>query len=170
MATHPPNYVDTRKYPGQGRPRVNPLVAAPVFIALPLLGACKKNPPENQYDWLPLEVTATAYNASEAQTDGDPLLAAWGDTLSEQTPSIAISRDLLELGLERDTRVRIRGWRDTFLVRDKMNRRFHRHIDIFMGTDVKAARKWGRRKRKIWYRIEKTDTVKRKKYEAIQNR
>ena len=40
------------------------------------------------------------------------------------------------------------------LVKDKMNKRWLDRIDIYMGTDVKAARQWGKRKVNISYRVE----------------
>ena len=35
-----------------------------------------------------------------------------------------------------------------------MNKRWKNRIDIYMGTDVKAAKKWGRKKVSIKYRVE----------------
>ena len=37
------------------------------------------------------------------------------------------------------------------LVKDKMNARFKKHIDIYMGTDIQEAREWGRKKVTISY-------------------
>ena len=64
---------------------------------------------------------------------------------------IAVSRDLLKLGLTRDTPVKISGLEGTYLVKDKMNARFKKHIDIYMGTDIQKAREWGRKKLSITY-------------------
>lgn len=106
-----------------------------------------------QYEWYGLEVTASAYNSVSWQTDGTPTLAAWGDTLSLDVNSVAVSRDLLKLGLQRNTMVRIDTFPDTFYVKDKMHRRWRKRIDIYMGKDVKAAREWGRKKIQICYAV-----------------
>lgn len=99
-----------------------------------------------------LEVTATAYNSVEAQTSKQPWLAAWGDTLAPGMKVIAVSRDLLELGLGRGTVVRIDGLEGQFVVLDKMNKRWRRKIDVYMGSDIQAARKFGRRNVTIRWR------------------
>ncbi|MDX1634686.1 MAG: hypothetical protein R3280_08620 [Marinobacter sp.] len=95
----------------------------------------------------PREVTATAYNSVKAQTtiDGDPTLTAWGDTLKPGMKAIAVSRDLIDDGLTHGTEVTIEGLPGTYIVRDKMNKRWDNKIDIYMGNDVKAAREWGKR-------------------------
>lgn len=54
-----------------------------------------------------MEVTATAYTSSPRETDSTPFLAAWGDTLKPDMKVIAVSRDLLELGLTHKTKVKI---------------------------------------------------------------
>jgi 3D (Asp-Asp-Asp) domain-containing protein len=96
-----------------------------------------------------LSVTATAYNSVPEQTLGDPDLGAWGDHLAPGSRAIAVSPDLLELGLERGSRVRIDGLPGEWKVLDKMPPRWTRRIDIFMGRDVAAARQWGKRKVRI---------------------
>lgn len=96
-----------------------------------------------------LMVTATAYNSVPAQTQGDPRDGAWGDRL-DRLPrgvrAIAVSPDLLKKhGLKHRQRVRISGMKGEFVVLDKMPPRWHRRIDIHMGKDIKAARRWGRK-------------------------
>ena len=93
-----------------------------------------------------LEVTASAYNSTPAQTVGDPQLAAWGDRLEPGMKAIAVSRDLIELGLGHEAVVRIDGLPGEYRVLDKMAKRWKRKIDLYMGSDVKAARAWGVRK------------------------
>ncbi len=93
-----------------------------------------------------LEVTATAYNSVPEQTDDTPFIAAWGDRLDPAVASIAVSRDLLEMGLTRGTSVRIEELDADFVVLDKMHPRWKRRIDIYMGLDVEAARRWGKRR------------------------
>ncbi len=91
-----------------------------------------------------LEVTATAYNSLASQTHGNPEVGAWGDRLDPDTQIIAVSRDLLSMGLTHNTEVEIDGMAGTWLVRDKLNRRFTERIDIFMGKDLEAAREFGK--------------------------
>jgi 3D (Asp-Asp-Asp) domain-containing protein len=93
-----------------------------------------------------LEVTATAYTSHAGQTDDTPTLAAWGDTLKPGMKAIAVSRDLIKMGLTHNTEVTIDGLDGTYLVLDKMNKRWTKKIDIYMGLDRKKAREWGKRK------------------------
>lgn len=98
-----------------------------------------------------LKVTASAYTSSVGETDSTPNLAAWGDTLKPGMKSIAVSRDLLELGLTHNQEVRIEGFDGTYRVLDKMNKRWEKKIDIYMGNDVKKARKWGKQEVVIYW-------------------
>ena len=99
-----------------------------------------------------LDVTATAYNSVPEQTNGQPRLTAWGDRLEPGMRVIAVSRDLIELGLEHGVAVEIDGLPHHYIVRDKMARRWKRKIDIYMGDDVSAARRWGKRRVTIRWR------------------
>ncbi len=93
-----------------------------------------------------LNVTATAYNSVSAQTDSTPDVAAWGDRLTPSTKAIAVSRDLLnQYGLSYGDRVKIKGMQGEFKVLDKMHPRWRKKIDIYMGDDRRAAKRWGRR-------------------------
>ncbi|WP_100266462.1 3D domain-containing protein [Mariprofundus ferrinatatus] len=96
-----------------------------------------------------LKVTASAYNSVKAQTHGNPAIGAWGDKLRPGMRVIAVSRDLIKMGLKHNTKVKIEGLPGYYMVKDKMHKRWKRKIDIYMGTDIKAARKWGKRKVKI---------------------
>ncbi len=112
-----------------------------------------------KYEWRSLEVTASAYNSVPWQTtEENSNIAAWGDTLKPGMKSIAVSRDLLKMGLTHNTMVKIGLWPDTFYVKDKMNRRWKNRIDIYMGLDIRKAREWGRKKIDICYAIP-LDTV-----------
>lgn len=124
-------------------------------LSLLLAGSCAEPEKGDAYEWKEMEVMVTAYNSLAWQTEGNPVIAAWGDTLKNDLPSVAVSRDLIKIGLKRDTPVLIEGFTDTFLVKDKMNARFKRHIDIYMGDDLFKAREWGRCKMKIAYRVPK---------------
>ncbi|OLQ73556.1 hypothetical protein BIT28_08240 [Photobacterium proteolyticum] len=92
-----------------------------------------------------LKVTATAYNSVRAQTNSNPTIAAWGDRLKPGMKVIAVSRDLLKMGITHGTKVKISGLPGEYVVLDKMNKRWSRKIDIYMGKDIQAARNWGRR-------------------------
>jgi 3D (Asp-Asp-Asp) domain-containing protein len=94
-------------------------------------------------------VTSTAYNSLPDQTDGHPSLGAWGDQLRPGMKAIAVSQDLLEIGLSRGTPVRIEGLPGEYRVLDKMHSQWRKRIDIYMGRDVGAAREWGRRQVRI---------------------
>ncbi len=93
-----------------------------------------------------LEVTATAYTSNANETDSTPSLAAWGDTLSPGMKTIAVSRDLIKMGLGHGVEVSIEGFEGKYKVLDKMNKRWKRKIDIYMGKDTKKAKEWGKRK------------------------
>ncbi|MGB5820566.1 MAG: hypothetical protein WBG90_13870 [Saonia sp.] len=114
---------------------------------------------EDVYVWKSLEVTATAYNSLSSQTDKQPNIAAWGDTLKPGMKCIAISRDLLALGLKHNTMIKIDTFAGIYLVKDKMNRRWRNRIDIYMGESRKRARQWGRKKINIQYAIKKDSTL-----------
>ncbi len=122
-----------------------------VFILLSL-GACSKKE-TIQYEWKSLQVTATAYTSSKRQTQGDPFIGAFGDSLHPHIQSIAVSRDLYRLGLKKNTPVTIEGFQGEFWVKDRMHGRWKNRIDIYMGTDLKAAKNWGRKKVMIHYGV-----------------
>jgi 3D (Asp-Asp-Asp) domain-containing protein len=109
-------------------------------LALALSACATLGPPEHQ-----LVVTATAYNSLPRQTDRHPELAAWGDRLKPGMRAVAVSPDLLAIGLERGALLRIEGLRGEYTVLDKMPRRWERRIDIYMGQDRPAAQAWGKR-------------------------
>ncbi len=95
-------------------------------------------------------VTATAYNAIPSQTSAvHHDITAWGDRLEPGMKCIAVSRDLIPLGLRHNTRVTIEGFEGYYLVKDKMNKRWTQRIDIYMGNDIQAARQWGIRQVRI---------------------
>jgi 3D (Asp-Asp-Asp) domain-containing protein len=100
-----------------------------------------------------VNVWATAYNATHEQTDSTPHIGAWGDHLDHAIQPgvrvIAVSPDLLAKGLKRGQRVRIQGLKGEFVVLDKMPRRWTNRIDIYMHKDIRAAKKWGKRRVKM---------------------
>ncbi|MUP45743.1 hypothetical protein E0K83_08295 [Gramella sp. BOM4] len=113
----------------------------------------------SEIDWDTICVTVTAYNSVGYQTEDNPRITAWGDTLKPGMNAIAISRDLMKLGLDHNSKVKIEGFDSVFLVKDKMHHRWHNKIDIYMGEDVQKAREFGRKKLNMAY-IFKKDSLK----------
>ncbi len=118
--------------------QVNSLKVNLFTAALLLFGLSFCQPKERS-----MLVKASAYNSLEAQTDNAPNITAWGDTLKPGMKAIAISRDLLDSGLIYQKEVRIDGFEGTYVVLDKMKRRYTKRIDIYMGEDLKKAKEWG---------------------------
>ena len=108
------------------------------------------SPKKNKYSAKRLHVTATAYTSHVGQTDSTPNIAAWGDRLRPGMKVIAVSRDLLnQYGLKHRQKVRIKGLDGEYVVLDKMNKRWRKKIDIYMGMNKRKAFQWGRRKVEI---------------------
>lgn len=107
-----------------------------------------------EYDEESLQVTVSAYTSSGRETDSTPYLAAWGDTLDPSVKSIAVSRDLIEMGLDHNQEVNIEGFEDTFIVLDKMHKRWTKKVDIYMGNDVDKALEWGKQEVIIYWKNE----------------
>jgi 3D (Asp-Asp-Asp) domain-containing protein len=129
-----------------------PIAAAAVLCAAVLALACSGfGPPPAPQPPEPNEivVTATAYNSVPEQGMGAGKHGAWGDRLAPGMKAIAVSDDLLELGLEHGSQVRIEGLDGAYTVMDRMASRWNRRIDIYMGTDERAARAWGVREVRI---------------------
>ena len=118
-----------------------------------MLFSCKKVEEtfEDKHIWDSLNVTATAYNFLAYQTNSNPDITAFGDSLVPGLKYIAVSRDLLKLGLKHNTPVKIEGLEGVYFVKDRMHYRWKSGIDIYMGVDVKAAKQWGRKEVCIEY-------------------
>ena len=101
-----------------------------------------------------LKVTATAYTSSVGETDSTPNISAWGDRLTPGMRVIAVSRDLLAMGLTHGALVQMEGFEKDFIVLDKMNKRWTKKIDIYMGNDKRAALNWGKRKVNICWKYQ----------------
>ena len=131
-----------------------------ITASIVLLFSCKESVQvEDPYKWEPMTVTATAYNSVPEQTSHEhPEITAWGDSITPGVKWIAVSRDLLKKGLSYNTLVKIDTFKGVYLVKDKMHPRWRNRIDIYMDTNVRKAREWGRRKVNIKYGIKK-DTV-----------
>jgi LysM repeat protein len=99
-----------------------------------------------------LRVTATAYSSHRNQTDNTPFLAAWNNRIRPGMKIIAVSRDMLtRYGLRNGSKVKIGGLPGYYTVRDKMNKRYRKRIDIYMGVNRRKALRWGRRSVVIYY-------------------
>ena len=118
-----------------------------LLILVAVLTSCE-NREEHQ-----LKVTATAYNSLPEQTHKNhAAITAWGDTLKPGMKSIAVSRDLIKMGLDHNTEVKIKGMDGTYKVLDKMNKRWEKKIDIYFGLDREKALEWGKKQVVItWY-------------------
>jgi 3D (Asp-Asp-Asp) domain-containing protein len=91
-------------------------------------------------------VTSTVYNAVPEQTNSDPSHTASMFKLDLSNPYkhriIAVSRDLL-IEFPMGTKVRITGTKydGIYIVRDKMNKRYKKRIDILINVDMQIG-KW----------------------------
>ncbi|MGJ8736395.1 3D domain-containing protein [Zobellia laminariae] len=132
-----------------------------ITLFLLLSSLCNACADENEdYVWKTKEVDVTAYNSVYWQTDDEPGVAAWGDTLIPGMKTIAVSQDLLHLGIGQGTQVKINGLDGIYVVMDKMHSRWENKIDIYMGTDVERARNWGNKTLKIKYRVKREANTK----------
>lgn len=121
--------------------KIFPSPGLAVFLPLVLMGCGQSEGPQT------MEVTASAYTMAEDETKkGNVGLAAWGDQLEPGMKAIAVSRDLIDKGLDHETEVKIEGLDGTYIVRDKMNKRWKKKIDIFMGKNKEKALEWGKKK------------------------
>jgi 3D (Asp-Asp-Asp) domain-containing protein len=96
-----------------------------------------------------LEVTATAFNSTQGQTDTSPTITAFGIRLQPGMRIVAVSRDLEALGLTEGVHIRIEGLDGEWRVGDRMHGRWTRKIDIYFGDDAEAAKRWGKQRVRI---------------------
>ena len=89
-------------------------------------------------------VKVTMYQAVPGQTDGDPTETASGFRVNALNPAkhriIAVSHDLKKL-FKYGERVRIEGigiYSGLYIVRDLMNKRWKRKVDILINPDDRA--------------------------------
>jgi len=129
------------------------LVASLILAGLLILASCSTIQKPLQEKQQSLLVTATAFNSLPKQGQGNPNVGAWGDRITPGVNAIAVSDDLVSLGLARGTRVRIEGMKNEYIVLDKIPAKWKKRIDIYMGNDVKAARAWGKRDVKIYWTV-----------------
>jgi 3D (Asp-Asp-Asp) domain-containing protein len=128
-------------------------VASFLLFGILILTSCSTLPDIPPRKQQTLLVTATAFNSVPQQGQGDPSIGAWGDKIAPGMNVIAVSADLVSLGLVRGTRVKIEGLRNEYVVIDRMPSKWKKRIDIYMGNDIKAARSWGRRDVTIYWTL-----------------
>jgi 3D (Asp-Asp-Asp) domain-containing protein len=95
-----------------------------------------------------LRVKALAYTGCSAKkTKHAPraVRGAWGDSLTSEVKAVAVSPDLLEMGLDRGDTIRIEGLPGEYKVLDIMHGRHAKAIDIYYGDDQCGAMEWGSR-------------------------
>ncbi len=85
-------------------------------------------------------VPVTAYNSVPEQTDATPCIGAQGTDICKiyESGENVCAANFVPLG----TKLEIDGL-GTCIVRDRMNARYTKRIDWYMGMDVSAARKFG---------------------------
>lgn len=93
-----------------------------------------------------MEVTATTYTPSVRETDSTPLITASGFKINPKNPKrhriIAVSRDLKKK-YKFGTRVKVSGagkYSGEYIVRDVMNKRYKKRIDILIGRKDKQTK------------------------------
>ena len=91
-------------------------------------------------------VTVTTYKASSEETDSTPNITASGFKISKKNPKkhriIAVSRDL-KRKLKFGQRVRLRNagkYNGEYVVRDVMNKRYKKRIDILINPKDKQTK------------------------------
>jgi 3D (Asp-Asp-Asp) domain-containing protein len=91
-------------------------------------------------------VTVTTYKATNEECDGSPNVTASGFKISKRNPKkhriIAVSRDL-KRKLKFGERVKVVGagkYNGEYVVRDVMNKRYRRHVDILINSKDKQTK------------------------------
>jgi 3D (Asp-Asp-Asp) domain-containing protein len=95
-----------------------------------------------------LRVKALAYtgcSAKKSKRAPRSIRGAWGDPLTPDVKAVAVSPDLLEMGLDHGDTIRIEGLPGEYKVLDVMHGRHAKAIDIYYGDDQCGAMEWGSR-------------------------
>ncbi|MES1941334.1 hypothetical protein T5B8_13910 [Salinisphaera sp. T5B8] len=138
--------------PDDHRPYPRRFALVGIALAIGVLG-CSSSQADSDAGWQTLEVTATSFTLAEEETkQGNIGLTAFGDQLEPGDKAIAVSRDLIRLGLTHGTKVRVEGLPGTYTVQDKMHRRWRNKIDILF-KKRKRALEWGRKNIEIQYQV-----------------
>jgi 3D (Asp-Asp-Asp) domain-containing protein len=96
-------------------------------------------------DVIPDIVTVTTYSPTVEQTDSTPLITASGFKINPNNPKkqriVAVSRDLKKK-YKFGKKIRITGigkLSGTYTIRDVMNKRYKKRVDILIGEDDKQT-------------------------------
>jgi len=63
--------------------------------------------------------------------------------------ALAVSDDLFESGIGFGARVEIEGLPGEWIVMDRMHSRWRRKIDVYLGNDLEAAKRFGKKRVRI---------------------
>ncbi|MBD3791666.1 MAG: 3D domain-containing protein [Campylobacterales bacterium] len=128
------------------------------------LTGCAKPPPSRSPQMHPVKkeirkmrVHSTAYTSRLKRKNAKYPVGAWGDPLTPSCRSIAVSADLLKMGLTHQSKVRIEGLEGEYVVLDRMHPKWKKKIDLYMGNDFKRARYWGVRTVTIQWEVPKAE-------------
>ncbi|MDD3591823.1 MAG: hypothetical protein PHO65_04240 [Sulfurovum sp.] len=90
-----------------------------------------------------MQVRSSAYTSRIKRKNAKYPVGAWGDALTPSCRCIAVSADLLKMGLNYQTKVKIEGLEGEYTVVDRMHPKWKKKIDVYMGNDFTRARYWG---------------------------
>ena len=119
------------------------------FILISILAFlhCKEEEKKQDlYEWKTIEVIATAYNSLAYQTNSNPSIGAFGDSLVPGMRCIAVSRDLLKMGIKHNTPVKIEGLDSIYLVKDKNECALEKTYRCIHGHRCKSSKELGQEK------------------------
>jgi 3D (Asp-Asp-Asp) domain-containing protein len=123
------------------------MILSLVLMALPIkVDMMEKEIAKEIEGVVPDIVTVTTYTPSVEETDSTPLITASGFKINPKNPKkqriVAVSRDL-KRKYKFGKKVRITGigrYSGTYTVRDVMNKRYRKRIDILIGTKDKQTK------------------------------
>ena len=123
------------------------MILSLVLMALPIkVEMMEKEIAKEIEGVVPDIVTVTTYTPSVEETDSTPLITASGFKINPKNPKrhriIAVSRDL-KRKYKFGKKVRITGigrYSGTYTVRDVMNKRYRKRVDILIGDKDKQTK------------------------------
>ena len=123
------------------------MILSLVLMALPIkVDMMEKEIAKEIEGVVPDIVTVTTYTPSVEETDSTPLITASGFKINPKNPKkqriIAVSRDL-KRKYKFGKKVRITGigrYSGTYTVRDVMNKRYRKRVDILIGDKDKQTK------------------------------
>jgi 3D (Asp-Asp-Asp) domain-containing protein len=123
------------------------MILSLVLMALPIKVEMMEKEIEKEIEGVvPDIVTVTTYTPSVEETDSTPLITASGFKINPKNPKrhriIAVSRDL-KRKYKFGKKVRITGigrYSGTYTVRDVMNKRYRKRVDILIGDKDKQTK------------------------------